>query len=96
MAKPAIRKGIDLTRGHNGYPPVVATSGSSCVMVDGKPAVRKGDAFKPHKKRKKPMHVGKAIGGGNVYIDGRKAQRKGDKLTCGDVSAGGSSCVGFS
>jgi uncharacterized Zn-binding protein involved in type VI secretion len=66
--------------------------GVSSVRADGIPVVVQGNAFKPHR-RKKKVHQGKAVGGGVVRVNGKKVQRKGDSLTCGDTSAGGSSVV---
>lgn len=88
MGQPAVRKGVDKTKGHGKCKPVVAVQASDNVFINGIPAVRQGDAFKPHCK-----HKGKAVGGGTVYINGKLAQRVGDKLTCGDTSAQGSSNV---
>jgi uncharacterized Zn-binding protein involved in type VI secretion len=89
---PVIRKGRDKTTGHSGFPPTLPIEGVSTVKVDGIPVVVKGNAFKPHR-RKKKVHQGRAVGGGVVRVNGKPVQRKGDKLTCGDTSANGSSVV---
>ena len=57
MGQPAVRKGVDKTKGHGKCKPVVAVQASDNVFINGIPAVRQGDAFKPHCK-----HKGKAVG----------------------------------
>lgn len=95
MGQKAIRLGTDLTTGHNGYPPVVAAQASSNVLINGKGSVRQGDAYKPHKKSKKPPHVGYAISSSSVMVNGKPAQRAGDPNTCNDTASAGSSNVRF-
>lgn len=95
MGQKAIRLGMDKTTGHSGYPPVVAVQASSNVMVNGKGAVRNGDAYKPHKKKKKPSHIGYAVSSSSVRINGKSAQRAGDSNTCKDFASNGSSNVRF-
>lgn len=95
MGKPVIRLGSDLTTGHDGYFPVVATGASGNVFVNGKGVVRDGDPYQPHWKKKKPPHIGHAIGGATVFVNGKPAQRAGDGNDCGDTASNGSQNVGF-
>ena len=95
MGIPAIRLGEDLSTGHNGYYPVVATSASGNVRINGQGSVRTGDTYEPHSAPKKPPHVGTAIGQGTVRVNGLQAQRAGDPNSCRDTAANGSTNVRF-
>ncbi|NVK13218.1 MAG: PAAR domain-containing protein [Rhodobacteraceae bacterium] len=87
------RKG-DIGSGHDGFPPTPAISGSGDVNTNGKPALRKGDAFAPHSKPKHPPHGrALAVGSGSVFINGKPAGRVGDSIDCGGAIASGSSDV---
>lgn len=95
MGKPAIRLGADLSTGHQGFFPVVATSASANVRVNGRGSVRTGDPYQQHSAPKKPPHVGTAIGQGTVRVNGKQAQRRGDPNTCQDTASNGSKNVRF-
>ncbi|KIC39473.1 PAAR domain-containing protein [Leisingera sp. ANG-M7] len=87
------RKG-DTGSGHDGFPPTPATEGSGDVGINGKLALREGDAFAPHSKPKHPPH-GRvlAVGSGSVFINGKPAGRVGDAIDCGGAVESGSGDV---
>lgn len=95
MGLPVIRLGSDLTTGHRGFYPVVATSASGNVRVNSKGTVRTGDTYQKHSAPKKPPHVGIAIGSGTVRVNGKQAQRRGDPNSCQDTASNGSKNVRF-
>ncbi|QXO16300.1 PAAR domain-containing protein [Vibrio ostreae] len=88
----------DTAGGHGCFPPTSIIAGSPDVLINGKPAARKGDAallhacpcpYKPH-----GLH-GRAInaGSGSVSINGQPAARIGDAIDCGGSVASGSGDV---
>jgi len=95
MGKPAIRLGVDLSTGHQGFAPVPAVAASGNVFINGKGSVRKGDPYRKHSAPKKPPHVGIAIGQSSVRVNGKPAQRAGDPNTCRDTASNGSKNVRF-
>ena len=76
MAK-AARKG-DLGSEHDGFPASKAIEGSPDIEIDGKPAVRVGDAFEAH-----PHARHLKEGSSSVLFNGKKAGRIGDAIDCG-------------
>lgn len=95
MGKPLSFKGASTT-GHGCFPPQTCTEGSGDVTVNGKAALRVGDAQTGHTCVKKPYptHPSKqATGSSTVFINGKPAARIGDSTGCGDVVAEGSSNV---
>ncbi|MDC0660901.1 PAAR domain-containing protein [Leisingera sp. SS27] len=89
------RKG-DTGSEHDGFSPTPATEGSGDVGINGKPALRKGDAFSPHSKPKHPPHGrALAVGSGSVFINGKPAGRVGDAIDCGGTVESGSGDVFF-
>ena len=80
------------------FPPTNATDGSGDVEIEGKPALRVGDAFAAHgcSPCGKPPHK-RALseGSGTVYINGRKAGRIGDPIDCGGTVQSGAGTVFF-
>lgn len=95
MGIPVIRLGADLSTGHNGFFPVVATAASGNVRANSKGVVRTGDPYESHSAPDKPPHVGTAIGGGTVRVNGKQAQRRGDANSCQDTASNGSNNVRF-
>lgn len=93
MGKPAGRLG-DIGSNHGAYPPTPITSGSSDVLINGKPAARVGDSLAPHKKPKSPMH-GRTIASGSssVFINGKPAATVGSSISCGGTVIIGSGNV---
>ncbi len=91
MVLRAARKG-DLGSEHDGFPASKAIEGSPDIEINGKPAVRVGDAFEAH-----PHERHLKEGSSSVWFNGRKAGRVGDAIDCGgtvedgspDVSIGG-------
>ncbi len=89
----AARKG-DTGSQHQGFPPTKAISGSPNVEINGRAALRKGDALQPHAKPKHPPHPRSvAVGSGTVEINGRPAARVGDAIDCGGKMESGSGNV---
>ncbi|MCE2029161.1 type VI secretion system PAAR protein [Sessilibacter corallicola] len=91
--QPAGRLG-DTGSNHGAWPPTPIISGSGDVLINGKPAARKGDSLLPHAKPKSPPH-GRSIseGSGSVYINGRPAARVLDAISCGGLVCTGSGNV---
>ncbi|MEL6587027.1 MAG: PAAR domain-containing protein [Pseudomonadota bacterium] len=87
---PAHRKG-DIGSGHGcHFPPTPATGGSGDVFVNGRPLMRKGDAYVPH--ACVAGHAGphgRALSGGSasVYANGKATGRKGDAIDCGGAAS---------
>jgi len=94
---PASTRIGDTGSGHScHYLPSNAIAGSPDVKVNGKKAVRKGDAYAPHAclPCKKPPHARKlAVGSSSVFINGKPAGRVGDAINCGGKASKGSSDV---
>lgn len=88
--KSVVRKGIDHTRGHGGYPPTTFNEGSPNVFCNGYAVVRFGDTIVPHCDG--PCHGGTALANNasRVYVNGKRVQLNGDGVSCGDQSAEGS------
>lgn len=88
----------DSCAGHGCFPATPIIAGSGDVIINGKPAARKGDAVLLHACPcpKVPHGVhGRAIsaGSGNVIINGKPAARVGDAIGCGGSVAAGSGNV---
>ena len=86
---PAHRRG-DIGAGHGcHFPPTPATGGSPNVFVNGRPLMRKGDAYVPHPcvMGHAPPH-GRALseGSASVFVNGEPAGRKGDAIDCGGAA----------
>lgn len=78
------------------FPPTDAVEGSPDVIVNGKPAVRVGDAYAPHAcpTCPEPEHGRKlASGSPTVFVNGRAVGRVGDAIDCGGKATTGSSDV---
>ncbi len=76
--QPAARIG-DIDTGHPPAPPTPVITGSTNVLVNFRPAARKGDMLAPH-------HPGVRIiteGSGSVNINGKPAARVTDAINCG-------------
>ena len=86
MGKPAARLG-DIGSDHTcHFPATPAVEGSPNVFINGRPAVREGDAFAPHGciPDKIPPHPRKlAKGASTVFINGKHAGRIDDPVDCG-------------
>ncbi len=76
------REGVDSAGGTN-------IEGSSNVFVNGRPAVRKGDAVAGHGggAHAAPVMVGSS---GTVFVNGIGVCRAGDEASCGDPASGSS------
>lgn len=82
----------DMGSDHHGYPATPIISGTSTVLIDGKPVARIGDSLMEHDKPLSPKHPRMiASGSTTVLIEGKFAARVGDKVDCGGVIVGGSS-----
>lgn len=73
------------------------SSGSSNVLVNGKPAARISDSGTPHgwicPESNPPHGVVISGGSGSVFINGMSAARIGDATGCGSMISSGSSNV---
>lgn len=89
----AVRQG-DTGKGHDRCPPTSATGGSSDVLINGKPAMRVGDAYAPHGCKDHAVHPrSQAAGSGTVFINGKALARVGDAIDCGGEATSGSDDV---
>ena len=89
----ASRKG-DIGSGHGCFPPSNAIEGSGDVFINGKPAVRVGDAYAAHGCGKCAPHGRNASqGSATVNINGKPSVRVGDGINCGGSAATGSGNV---
>jgi uncharacterized Zn-binding protein involved in type VI secretion len=92
MARPAARDG-DMDTGHGPFNPRTNIAKSPNVFINGKGAIRKGDAFAIHCVGSS-CHGGAAKkGSGTVFINGQDAMRIGDPIDCGSFIAQGSGNV---
>lgn len=78
--KGAARKG-DKCTGHDGFPSRPCTQGSPDVMINGKPAHRKGDTWGPHCNKSCHPSV-LANGSPTVFVNGKPQGRIGDPVAC--------------
>jgi len=70
----------DLTAGHGCHPPVVGTTASPNVFVNGRPVHTVGDVFQPHTCGP-DTHADVAVKGSlKVLTNGKSTMRLGDKL----------------
>lgn len=96
MGQPAALLG-DGTSGHGGpFPPTVITSGSSDVLVNGKPVACVGDTIAPHTRGAKPYDTHGSVvssGSGTVLVNGKPVARIGDSIACGGTIVSGSGDV---
>lgn len=87
----------DIGSGHScHFPPTKAIEGSPNVFVNGKQAVRVGDAYAAHGCPSCPVPSHSrtlAAGSPTVFINGRPAGRIGDAIDCGGVAQTGSDNV---
>ncbi|CAB5694558.1 PAAR domain-containing protein [Aeromonas dhakensis] len=88
----------DNCAGHGCFPATPIIAGSGDVIINGKPAARKGDDVLLHACPCPNMPHGihsRAISGGssNVFINGKAAARVGDAIGCGGSVAAGSGNV---
>ncbi|MBA8903642.1 MULTISPECIES: PAAR domain-containing protein [unclassified Phyllobacterium] len=94
---PAQARLDDIGSGHDcHFPPTNAIEGSPDVIINGKNAVRVGDAYAPHgcPSCPAPSHGrALAVGSPTVFINGRPAGRIGDAIDCGGVAQTGSDNV---
>ncbi|HRK42156.1 MAG TPA: type VI secretion system PAAR protein [Gemmobacter sp.] len=89
----ASRKG-DTGSGHGCFPPTPAITGSPDVLIDGIPALRRGDALAPHACPNTPPHPRSvADGSSTVLVNGRPLARIGDGIDCGGSVEVGSGTV---
>lgn len=91
---PAVSRQGDTCTGHGAFPPRQSTSGSSNVFINGKPALRVGDAWATHCDPSPSCHAGtQASGSATVFVNGRPLARIGDSVDCGSAVAAGSANV---
>lgn len=84
----------DLGSGHECFPPSPAIEGSSDIIINGRPAVRVGDAYVAHGCNSCIPHPRNAAeGSSTVNFNGRPAVRVGDGINCGGKAQIGSSNV---
>lgn len=90
---PGVTRLGDACTGHGAFPPRSNIQASSDVVVNGKGAVRKGDAWDVHC-APKSCHGGVAAkGSGTVKVNGKDLVRIGDPIDCGSSVAEGSANV---
>lgn len=77
-AKPAARLG-DIDTGHPPSPPTPVITGSANVLINSRPAARKGDMLAPHHPGIRTITSGSST----VTINGKNAARVGDSVNCG-------------
>lgn len=94
MARKVVLLG-DIGLDHEGFPPTPVITGSSTVLMDGKPVARQGDALTAHSKPKHSSHP-RTISGGNttVLIEGKPVALTGDAISCGGTLVGSGSGQG--
>lgn len=94
---PGLTRKDDIGSGHDcHFPPTSAIGGSPDVSIDGRPALRVGDAYDAHgcPSCPAPSHDRQlAAGSPTVFINGRPAGRIGDAISCGGAAATGSGTV---
>ena len=91
---PSASRKNDTGSGHGCFPPSNAIEGSSNVSINGRPALRVGDALVSHGCDKCSPHSRKvAAGSASVSINGKPAARVGDAVNCGGAMASGSGNV---
>ena len=90
---PAALRLSDQSTGHDGWPPTPAVTSSGNVFINGLGAVRISDQYQPHTHLNHTHTPIQSKGSPNVFINGLAAARIGDELSCGDMSAQGSSNV---
>jgi len=84
----------DKNSGHDSCVPTSLTSGSSNVLINGKPAGRVGDTYSSHGCIAHSSHNDViASGSGSVFINGLPAARIGDSVSIGGIVVEGSSNV---
>lgn len=84
----------DIGSAHGCFPPTPAIVGSPTVKIDGKPALRVGDALAPHGCPDCPPHGrAVAVGSPTVKVDGKPLARIGDAIDCGGSMSTGSGTV---
>jgi len=84
----------DLGSGHGCFPPSPAIEGSSDIIINGKPAVRVGDAYIAHGCNSCIPHPRNAAqGSSTVNFNGKPAVRVGDGINCGGKAQTGSGNV---
>ena len=89
----ATRKG-DIGSSHGCFPPSPAIEGSGDVFINGKPAVRVGDAYAAHGCGVCAPHGRNASqGSATVNINGKPSVRVDDAINCGGSAATGSGNV---
>lgn len=90
---PAVSRLGDACSGHGCWPPRPSISASDNVFVNGRGALRQGDAYSVHC-CKTNCHPGSLSSGSrSVFVNGRPLGRIGDPVNCGSVSAMGSDNV---
>ncbi len=91
---PSISRKTDTGSNHGAWVPSKAIAGSNNVYIDGKPALRRGDALAPHVRPRRAPHPRKvAAGSPTVFVNGRPVARIGDSINCGGKMAQGASSV---
>ena len=89
MRKAVVRLG-DICTGHFCFPPRTSITASTNVFINGKGAVRFGDAWSVHV-CDTSFHAGVQIGGSEtVNVNNRKLARIADAINCGSFCAMGS------
>jgi len=93
MGTPAARL-MDMATGHQMFPPHNCMSGSSTVLINGRPACRTGDMWMLHCAPTGGCHPGIAgMGSSTVIIEGKNQSRVGDQVSCGSIIMTGSTNV---
>ena len=90
---PAVVRIGDMSTGHpHCYPATPAVGGSSNVLINGKGAVRVGDAWQTHGAcpDHSPHSGTSSSGSSSVFCNGKALCRIGDSISCGDTMAEGS------
>ncbi len=90
---PFITRLGDTCTGHGSFPPRASIEASTDVIVNGKGAVREGDAWAVHCSGKSCHGGSVSAGSSSVFVNGIPVARIGDPLDCGSSVATGSGNV---
>ncbi|RFA31333.1 PaaR repeat-containing protein [Alkalilimnicola ehrlichii] len=90
---PAVSRVGDICTGEGCFPPRKSTSGSGDVTINGKAALRVGDAFEEHACGNSAHESALAEGSSTVFVNRLPLGRIGDPIACGSAVAQGSTNV---
>ena len=87
-----IRLNVDLSTGHNCWPPTLPVTASMNVFCNGRAEVRVGDKYMTHLCGYviKPHQGTALVGAAKTFTNGRNTMVQGGQIDCGDRAANGS------